>query len=128
MYTSNNWKEFKNHILAETGLDKYNNNAGIFNSSIEGKKHTSVLRSAYETYYYKDNLDLTDPPDTVVYTLFGKKGDQDLNIHYNKNLLDPTRTKHIYLYRCKKNNNSNTYIWYGKYEIDGKPVPCKTYR
>jgi len=69
-----------------------------------------------DTDYYAD--DLTNPEE-VLYTLFGPSGDQDESEKkFNEPLLNPEKTKHIYLYRVTK--DTDKYRWYGKYAIINK--------
>ena len=101
-------------IINQTDCKPYSG-AGI-NPRIE--KHTTILRSVDDTYYYND--DLSDI-NNVKYTLFGHNGDQDENEKkFNEPLLNINKTKHIYLYRVKKNGKIKEWIWYGKYTIIGK--------
>lgn len=94
-------------IINETGCKPFSG-AGI---NPRPSKHTTILRSVDDTYYYDD--DLSDI-NHVKYTLFGHNGDQDVNeTRFNEPLLNDEKTKHIYLYRC----NKKEYIWYGKYKI-----------
>lgn len=81
--------------------------------------NTTILRSVDNTSYYADNL--TDE-NHIEYTLFGHNGDQkEDEKRFNEPFLNKDKTKHIYVYRVKKNNKGKTeWIWYGKYEITGK--------
>lgn len=98
-------------IINQTGCKPYSG-AGI-NPRIE--KKTTILKSVDNTYYYDD--DMSDI-NNIKYTLFGHNGDQDENEKkFNEPLLNADKTQNIYLYRVKKNNKKNEYIWYGKYEI-----------
>ena len=104
----------KNYIISHTGCKPYSG-AGI-NTRIANK--TTLLRSVDNTYYYKDDMsDINNPK----YTLFGQIGCQDINEkRFNEPLLNKNKTHHIYLYSVRKNGKKNEYLWYGKYEIDGK--------
>jgi hypothetical protein len=79
-------------------------------------KNTTILRSVDNTYYYDDNL--TDI-DNIKYTLFGQNGDQDESEkRFNEKLLNPNKSKYIFLYRVKiHSNKKREWIWYGKYKI-----------
>lgn len=101
----------RQRVIGETGFAPFTG-VGIF---IKGS--TAILRSVDDTYYYDDNLDNMDNP---TYTLFGHNGDQSIDERrFNEPLLNPEKTKDIYLYRVTPNRN-NRYIWYGKYEIVGR--------
>ena len=79
---------------------------------------TTILKSVDGTEYYDD--DMSDIKN-VKYTLFGHNGDQSEFEHrFNEPLLNKSKTQNIYLYRVRKNNKKNEYIWYGKYEIIDK--------
>jgi hypothetical protein len=79
---------------------------------------TAILRSVDNTFYYADDF---SNPNIVYYTLFGHDGDQDEDEpRYNKPLLDPTKTHHIFVYRVQDKPGPDKYIWYGKYTIIGK--------
>jgi hypothetical protein len=100
------------YIKTQTGCKPFSG-AGI---NYRSHNKTTLLRSVDNTYYYDDNLsDINNPK----YTLFGHNGDQDENEKkFNEPLLNENKTKHIYLYRVSKSE----YLWYGKYEIDGKYI------
>ena len=98
-------------IKNKTGCKPYSG-AGI-NPRIS--KHTTILRSVDDTYFYNDDLSNVD---LVKYTLFGHNGDQDENEkRFNEPLLNSEKTKHIFLYRKANSKRENVYMWYGKYEI-----------
>ena len=98
-------------IKNKTGCKPYSG-AGI-NPRIS--KHTTILRSVDDTYFYNDDLSNVD---LVKYTLFGHNGDQDENEkRFNEPLLNSEKTKHIFLYRKANFKRENVYMWYGKYEI-----------
>jgi hypothetical protein len=102
------------YIIHRTGCLPYSG-AGI-NPRVEQK--TTILKSVDNTYYYDDNM---NDSNHVQYTLFGHNGDQDeTERKFNEPLLNPDKTKHIYLYRVRKNKKNTEYIWYGKYEITGR--------
>ena len=102
------------YILNQTGCKPYSG-AGI-NPRVA--QQTTILKSVDGTFYYDD--DMSDI-NTVKYTLFGHNGDQDeKESKFNEPLLNPEKTKHIYLYRVKSEGNSKEYLWYGKYTITGK--------
>lgn len=120
-------------------FDKYMGEGGLFDYiqyrtlckdysgegiSIRLDKKTAILRSVDNTDYYCDDL---SEPEEIEYTLFGKSGDQSLESRGNKQLIDPEKIQHIYVYRVKKlDRNKNLYVWYGKYEIQDrnlKPTP-----
>lgn len=107
-------------IIQQTGCRPYSG-AGICPRI---KQQTTILRSVDNTYYYDD--DLSDP-NRVQYTLFGHNGDQsECEPKFNAPLLN--KTKHIYLYRVRRNGKTQEYMWYGKYTIVGstkKPHPGK---
>jgi len=99
------------YIKNKTGCKPYSG-AGI-NPRIS--KHTTILRSVDDTYFYDDDLSNID---IVKYTLFGHNGDQDENEkRFNEPLLNNEKTKHIFLYRKANFKRENVYMWYGKYEI-----------
>ena len=101
-------------IKRKTGCKPFSG-AGI-NPRPEQK--TTILKSVDDTFYYDD--DLSDHM-LSLYTLFGPEGDQsESNIRFNEPLLNPNKTRDIYLYRVRKNGQSNEYLWYGKYKIVGK--------
>ena len=101
-------------IIKETGCKPFSR-AGI-NPRIN--KKTTIIRSVDNTYYYDD--DMSDV-NSVKYTLFGHNGDQnEYEKKFNEPLLNPDKTKHIYLYRVKLDGRKKEYLWYGKYEIIGK--------
>jgi hypothetical protein len=101
-------------ILKQTGCKPFSG-AGI-NPRIS--KNTTILKSVDNTYYYDDDMNNIN---NVKYTLYGNNGDQDENEKkFNEPLLNKNKTKHIFLYRVKKNGKKNEYIWYGKYEIEAK--------
>ena len=103
-------------IIEQTGCKPFSG-AGI---TPRIKKHTTILKSVDNTFYYDD--DLSDI-DNVKYTLFGHDGDQDEEEKKcNEPLLNKDKTKHIYLYRVKPGE----YIWYGKYEIVEKNIKQHT--
>ena len=103
-------------IINKTGCKPYSG-AGI-NPRVQ--KKTTILRSVDDTYYYDD--DMSDI-NNVKYTLFGHNGDQDENEKkFNEPLLNPDKTHNIYIYRVKKQQKINKYIWYGKYEIIDKNI------
>jgi len=107
-------------IINKTGCKPYSG-AGI-NPRIE--KKITILKSVDNTYYYDD--DMIDV-NNVKYTLFGHNGDQDENEKkFNEPLLNKNKTKNIYLYRVKINDNKKEYIWYGKYEIFDKITKLHT--
>ena len=101
------------YIIEQTGCKPFSG-AGI-NPRVD--KNTTLLKSVDDTYYYDDDMsDIYNPK----YTLFGHNGDQDENEKkFNEPLLNKNKTKHIYLYRVKKNGKKIQYLWYGKYEIVG---------
>ena len=100
----------KEYIINQTGCKPYSG-AGI---NYRAEQKTTLLRSVDDTYYYDDDL---KDPDLVEYTLFGQEGDQYQDEkRFNEPLLNPDKTRHIYLYRVKP----EMYIWYGKYEIVDK--------
>ena len=103
----------ENYIKEQTGCNPFSG-AGI-NPRID--KQTTILKSVDDTYYYDDDMsDINNPK----YTLFGHNGDQRENeIRFNEPLLNTIKSKHIYLYRVKKNGKKTEYLWYGKYEING---------
>jgi hypothetical protein len=104
----------KNYIIENTGCKPYSG-AGI-NPRID--KKTTLLKSVDDTYYYDDDMSDINYPK---YTLFGHNGDQTENEKkFNEPLLNKNKTEHIFLYRVKKNGNKTEYLWYGKYEIEGK--------
>jgi hypothetical protein len=105
------WDELNKHCIEETGCKPYSG-AGICNRK---EAQISILRSVDDTYYYDDNLDDMEHPQ---YTLFGSKGDQKLDSHFNKTLLDRNLTKCVYLYRVIKENKKKIWWWYGKYTIE----------
>jgi hypothetical protein len=107
-------------IINKTGCKPYSG-AGI-NPRIE--KKITILKSVDNTYYYDDDMiDINN----VKYTLFGHNGDQDENEKkFNEPLLNKNKTKNIYLYRVKINDNKKEYIWYGKYEIFDKITKLHT--
>jgi hypothetical protein len=78
----------------------------------------TILRSVHGTQYYADDLsDINHPK----YTLFGHDGDQDEDEkQFNEPLLNPLKTKDIYLYQVRTNGKKQEYLWYGKYTIDEK--------
>ena len=79
-------------------------------------KNTTILKSVRGTPYYADDLSNFNNPQ---YTLFGHYGDQDINEHrFNEPLMNPNKTKHIYLYESYKNGNKTEYIWFGEFMID----------
>ena len=101
-------------IERETGCKPFSG-AGI-NPRISHK--TTILKSIDNTYYYDDNL---NNEDQIKYTLFGHSGDQDdKEPRFNEPLLNPEKTKHIYVYRVKQEGKKKQWIWYGKYKILGK--------
>ena len=113
MFTTNTWKELQEHRKNETREnDGLYSGRGITNRSTG----TTTLKSQDGTPFYDD--DLSDPK-MVKYTLYGKKGNQDLNHQDNRGLIC---AKRIYLYRVNK-NKQNKYMWYGEYKIQGEPVP-----
>lgn len=100
-------------IIQQTGCRPYSG-AGICPRI---KQQTTILRSVDNTYYYDD--DLSDP-NRVQYTLFGHNGDQsEYEPKFNEPLLNLNKTKHIYLYRVRRNGKTQDYLWYGKYTIVG---------
>jgi hypothetical protein len=110
----NSWEGpqgMKNYIIEQTGVKPYSG-AGI---NYRSKQQTTLLKSVDNTYYYDDNL---CDSQNVEYTLFGHNGDQNEDEKkFNEPLLNPDKTKHIYLYRLKINNKKKEYLWYGKYKI-----------
>jgi hypothetical protein len=102
------------YILNKTGCKPYSG-AGI-NPRIN--KNTTILKSVDNTFYYDDDLsDINNPK----YTLFGHCGDQrEDEKRFNEPLLNPEKTKHIYLYRVRETRNNKEYLWYGKYTIVSK--------
>lgn len=103
-------------IINRTGCKPYSG-AGI-NPRIN--QQTTILKSVDDTYYYDD--DMSDV-NNVKYTLFGHDGDQDENEKkFNEPLLNENKTRHVYLYRVKKNGRTSEYVWYGKYQIVDKQV------
>ena len=104
----------KTHIIQETGCIPFSG-AGI---NPRQERQTTILRSVDDTPYYDDDLSDIDNPK---YTLFGHDGDQDENEkRFNEPLLNPNKTKHIYLYRTRKNGKKTEWLWYGKYTIQEK--------
>lgn len=104
----------ENYIIEQTRVRPYTG-CGI---KYYANQETTLLKSVDDTYYYNDNL--TDYQN-IEYTLFGHNGDQNEDEkHFNEPLLNPNKTKHIYLYRVKKNKKKKEYLWYGKYEIVDK--------
>lgn len=99
------------YIFDQTGVNPFTG-CGI---KYYAKQQTTLLKSVDNTYYYDDNL---CDPQNVEYTLFGHNGDQNEDEKkFNEPLLNPDKTKHIYLYRLKINNKKKEYLWYGKYKI-----------
>jgi hypothetical protein len=102
------------YIIERTGCKPYSG-AGI-NPRVE--KNTTILRSVDDTYFYDDDLSNVND---VKYTLFGHNGDQDeFEKKFNEPLINPDKTKNIYLYRVKLDGKKREYIWYGKYIIYNK--------
>jgi len=102
------------YIIAQTGCKPFTSE-GI---NIRSAKETAILRSVDDTPYYDDDLSSIHNPK---YTLFGHNGDQDVaEKRYNEPLLNKGKTKHIYLYRVKKDGKKTEWVWYGKYEIVGR--------
>ena len=100
----------ENFIIKKTGCKPFSG-AGI---NYRKTEKTTILRSVDNTFYYDDNL---DDSNNVKYTLFGQIGNQDKKEkRFNEPLLNPEKTKYIYLYRVTC-NKKNKYIWYGKYKI-----------
>lgn len=84
---------------------------------------TCILNSVDETGYYDDDLSNAN---IIEYTLQGLIGNQNLEKICNKNLLDNTKTKYVYLFRTVKENNKRIgYIWYGKYKINREKIYTK---
>lgn len=104
------------YIKQQTGCKPYSG-AGICPRAYN---NTTILRSVDDTYYYDDDL---SNPEEPKYTLFGHNGNQDENEKkFNKQLLDPLKTKHIFLYRVSKEGMRKVWYWYGKYYITGKTI------
>jgi hypothetical protein len=81
-------------------------------------KALTILRSVHGTQFYADDLSDVNRPK---YTLFGHDGDQDEHEkQFNEPLLNPIKTKDIYLYEVRNNGKKQEYLWYGKYVIDEK--------
>jgi len=110
------WAELQERCIQETGCRPFSG-AGI---NYRKEKQTSLLRSVDGTAYYDD--DLTNP-DEPKYTCQGKLGDQsEMQAGFNEPLLNPEKTKHIYLYRVSKEGKKTIWTWYGKYKISGKII------
>lgn len=110
------FREISDHCENVTGCRLYSG-VGICHRIA---KETCILRSVDNTPYYADDLDKEIP----VYTLFGHNGDQSIHEpRYNEPLLNPTKIKHIYMYRVRMNGKRKEWVWYGKYKITGHN-PC----
>ena len=110
----NNNNTLSDYIIKYTGCSPYSG-CGI---KFYRQQRVCVLRSNDNVKYYEDNL---SNKDRVLFTLQGKVGNQDENEKkFNEPLLNPNKTKHIYLYRVNKNSKQNKYTWYGKYQIVDK--------
>lgn len=110
------WKDFSEFVKNKINIKPFSG-AGI---NYRSNNKLCLLKSIDNTYYYDDDLNNIDEP---IYTLFGHNGDQDENEpRFNEPLLNPNKTKFIYLYRLKYNQNKKTYLWYGKYIIQGKII------
>lgn len=118
--TTTNW-------WGENGMNQLiKNNARLMKGPYTGaginykkEEKTTILKSVDNTYFYPDNL---DDPNNIEYTLFGPNGDQDETEHScNEPLLNPEKTKHIYLYRVRPKSKEK-YMFYGQYTISGRFV------
>jgi len=116
MIIFNKWTELEKFIIQETNCKPFSG-AGI---CPRPNQKTTILKSIDNTYYYDDDL---SNPELVKYTLFGHSGDQkESEIRFNEPLLNPEKTKDIYLYRVKIKEKKKEYIWYGKYKIIDKDI------
>ena len=110
------WTALRDYCIEQTECRPFSG-AGI---NYRSEKQTSLLRSVDGTGYYDD--DLTNP-DEPKYTCQGKLGDQsEMQARFNEPLLNPEKTKHIYLYRVSKEEKKTIWTWYGKYKITKKTV------
>ena len=101
-----------NFIQQKTGCKPFSG-AGI---NYRVAKSAAILKSVRGTPYYADNLSDYDNPK---YTLYGQYGDQDIHEkRFNEPLMNPNKTKHIYLYELYKKGNKTEYLWFGEYSID----------
>lgn len=104
------YKSFEDFVFEQTGCKMYAAKGINFNKD----KCTSILKSVEGTPFYSDNL---IDPDFPEYTLSGKSGDQNEKENtVNRNLLDPNKTRKIYLFQRTKTK----WIWYGRYYIHSK--------
>jgi hypothetical protein len=108
-FSCQNWTKFAATINGKIGFTP-NPAPGIFARGDE-----VVLKSVDGTSYYDD--DVTNR-ERVIYTGFGREGDQEMS-GVNQKLLEATR---IWLYRViPLGKHKKEYLWYGEYKIAGAP-------
>ena len=98
----------ENQCIEATGYKPYSG-SGIINYD----NGTALIRSVGNTPYYADRM-LTDG---IAYTLQGREGDQSLEIHANKKLLQPGRR--IFLLEVHGQKKNKKWVWHGEYTYTG---------
>jgi hypothetical protein len=110
------WIDLQAHAMQLTGGKSLYSGQGIYHFT----NGISILKSVDGTPYYDDNL---SNPDTILYTLYGREGDQSLSEpKFNWKLLHETRT--LYVFRVTS-GTKKSWLWYGEYTIGCEPIQPK---